>query len=248
MKKVLALILALLMLCLSFPAMATMVQVPTVSTYNSQLRSLTHNCTNTGIMLPEKFDPNVTTYLLTVASWVSRPTFTPTAYDSSAYITVNGKHVRSGSTSEAIQINDKPTTVLIQVTNGSETTTYTIYIQRRPSDKRTRVSAGFINSITLKDKTWYLDADLVTMKYQSDDYTYGSTSTYTNSSVEKNVYKYAVAAHCELYYGSYTNPIRATNIYDFMNNYALFGSSLYKFVYIEDEIVAIFPYKSDYVY
>ena len=50
------------------------------------LSDLTHNCPNTGIMLPDSFSPYQTTYLLTVADWVSRPTFTPTA--SSAGITM----------------------------------------------------------------------------------------------------------------------------------------------------------------
>ena len=58
--------------------------------HSTLLSGLTHNCPNTGIMLPEIFSPLQTTYLLTVANWVSRPTFTPVAVDPNAIITVNG--------------------------------------------------------------------------------------------------------------------------------------------------------------
>ena len=79
---------------------------PSVSPGAPQLISLTHNCPNTGKMLPEYFNPSVTTYLLTVASWVSRVCFTPVASDPSAAVEVNGSIIRSGSsTSYCAQIS-----------------------------------------------------------------------------------------------------------------------------------------------
>ena len=78
-----------------------------------QLTSLTHNCPNTGKMLPEYFSPSVTTYLLTVASWVSRVQFTPVASDPYATIYVNGTIVRSGAASNYIKMTDNPQQVQI---------------------------------------------------------------------------------------------------------------------------------------
>lgn len=209
------------------------------------LSSLTHNCPNTGIMLPNRFDPAQTTYLLTVADWVSRPTFTPTAADPAAVITVNGQYVRSGQESQVIPMSDQPQAVTIQVTNGGAATTYTIYLQRRPSEKRTRVSAGYISRIYLKGTTWRIDADLVTIKYNSvTDYAQGNYSTFTNGGVDS--YDYEVSPNCLFYYGSKANCYRASNIEDFMNHYMTYGSSLYTIIYIESQIVAIFPYGADY--
>ncbi|MBR3905817.1 MAG: cadherin-like beta sandwich domain-containing protein, partial [Clostridia bacterium] len=79
----------------AYPYYPTVTQAPSYSG-NAMLSSLKHNCPNTGIMLPETFSPYQTTYLLTVADWVSRVTFTPTAFDPNAQITVNGQTVRSG--------------------------------------------------------------------------------------------------------------------------------------------------------
>ena len=168
------------------------------------------------------------------------------AYLGGGSITVNGKAVRSGQQSDYIPINDKPKAVEIVVSNGGASTTYTIYIQRRPSEKRTRVSAGYINSIHLKGTTWKIDADLVSIQYSGDDYNSGNWSTFTNKTKEVGVYDYNVAPHCVFYYGSKDNCYRAHNVSEFMNNYLNYGSSLYTFVYIEDEIVAVFPYGADY--
>lgn len=63
---------------------------------SDRLRSLVHNAPNTGIMLPDRFDPWQDTYVLTVAHWVSRITFTPIAADPSAVITVNGSRWPAG--------------------------------------------------------------------------------------------------------------------------------------------------------
>lgn len=242
MKKWMALVCILTLLCGCAPALAGGYVVQEQG--SSLLRSLEHNCPNTGIMLPAQFSPYQTTYLLTVASWVSRPTFTPTAMDPNAVIYVNGQQVRSGQTSQVIPMTDEPQAVTIEVRNGNESTQYTIYLQRRPSEKRTRVSAGFINSIYLKGTTWHIDADLVTIKYNSDDYNSGSLSTFTNASVDH--YDYAVSPHCIFYYGTKGNCFRATSIQMFQNNYLQYGSSLYTIIYIESEIVAVLPYGADY--
>ena len=75
MKRIASLALALILLCACVPALAD-------DGYNggytggyygsytgsTLLSNLTHNCPNTGIMLPESFSPYQTTYLLTVAS------------------------------------------------------------------------------------------------------------------------------------------------------------------------------------
>ncbi len=220
---------------------------PTQNPYvsgSTLLSSLTHNCPNTGIMLPEYFSPYQTTYVLTVADWVSRPTFTPVAQNPNATITVNGRTVRSGQESQAIVLNDKPQAVTIKVSLGSASTTYTIYIQRRPSEKRTKVSSGYISRIYMKNNEWRIDADLVTMKYAGEDYINGNISTFSNSG--RDSYDYVIDPHCSFYYGTKANCYRAVNVQDFLNNYLRYGSSLYTFVYIESEIVAVFPYGADY--
>ncbi|MBR0319992.1 MAG: cadherin-like beta sandwich domain-containing protein, partial [Clostridia bacterium] len=126
-RKFFALLLAAMLLLTSMPALA--------DGGDSRLTSLTHNCPNTGKMLPEVFNPNQLSYILTVADWVSRVTFTPTA---DGVIYVNGVQVPSGQKSQVIQMTDEPQQVTIQVQNGT-TTTYTVFLQRRPSEKRTRV-------------------------------------------------------------------------------------------------------------
>ena len=241
MKRFLSLLMAAVLLCACVPALADDGNVNSGSTL---LRSLTHNCPNTGIMLPEYFSPYQTTYLLTVADWVSRPTFTPTAMDPSAVIRVNGQIVRSGEASQIIPMTNAPQQVTIQVSNGSQSTIYTIFLQRRPSERRTRVSAGYINNIYLKGTTWRIDADLVTIKYSGEDYFSGNLSTFSNGA--KDSYDYEVDPNCIFYYGTKSNCYRATNISNFSNSYLQYGSSLYTIIYIESKIVAVFPYGADY--
>lgn len=237
MKRILSIVLLLVLLLSAVP-------LAKAAGGSTLLKSLTHNCPNTGIMVPKSFNPNVTSYLLTVASWVSRPTFTPTAYDSNARITVNGVEVKSGATSQVIPMTDEPQAVTIVVTNGNASTTYTIFLQRRPSEKRTRVSAGYINSIQLKGTTWRLDADLFTVRYLGGDYESGNRSTFTNTS--RDSYVYDIDPNCIFYYGSPSYPVRAVNVQEFAANYQAFGSTMYTIIYIEDEIVCVLPYGADY--
>lgn len=250
MKKLIAVMLIAVLACAWAPGLAS--AIGTGATYtgtntgSTLLSSLTHNCPNTGIMLPETFSPYQTTYLLTVASWVSRPTFTPVAADPNARITVNGQYVQSGSKSQVITMTDKPQAVYIVVSNGTASTTYTIYLQRRPSEKRTRVSSGYINSVYQSGTTWRLDADMVTMHYLGEDYNSGNMSTFTNKASEVGVYDYPLSPNCIFYYGNKEAPYRASNLQQFLSNYTAYGSSLYTFVYIESEIVAVFPYGADY--
>ena len=244
MKKIACLLAAAVLLLSSVPALAdgSYLNDPKATL----LADLTHNCPNTGIMLPDSFSPYQTTYLLTVADWVSRPTFTPTAFDPGAVITVNGKVVKSGHKSQVINMTDKPQAVEIVVTNGGFSTVYTIFLQRRPSEKRTKVSAGYINSIYLKGTTWHIDADLVTVEYAGEDYDSGNLSTFTNTKVETNVYDYPVAANCMFYTGTKAKPVRCQNVQEFMSKYMSKGSPLYTIIYMESEIIAVLPYGADY--
>ena len=201
------------------------------------LVSLTHNCPSTGIMLPESFSPDVYGYLLTVASWVSRVSLTPVASDPAAEIRVNGTLIRSGSTSSYIRMDDKPQQVVIDVSNSHGTTRYTLFLQRRPSEKRTRVSAGQVNAIYFSGSGWVIDADLGTVTYSD-----GNLSTYINKTPES--YKYTAAPNCIFYYGDIAAPVRAFSAQDFAAFYDPYA--LYRFIYIEDEIVAVLPYSPDY--
>ncbi|MBR6524679.1 MAG: cadherin-like beta sandwich domain-containing protein [Clostridia bacterium] len=229
-RKFFALLLAAVLLMTSMPALA--------DGGDSRLTSLTHNCPNTGKMLPETFNPDQLSYILTVADWVSRVTFTPTA---DGVIYVNGVQVPSGQKSQVIQMTDEPQQVTIQVVNGS-TTTYTVYLQRRPSEKRTRVSAGFITGMILKNGVPQIEADLVTVNYQSNSYADGNRSTWYNDS--SYLYKYPAAAHCLFYCEMEDGTVRAVDSNEFFTVYD--PEDLFRIIYIEDEIVAVLPYSADY--
>ena len=192
MKKLLALSLALALLVSCAPFALADGQTGSV-----RLSGLTHNCPNTGKMLPTGFDPYTTTYLLTVASWVSRVKFTPQCADATATITVNGQYVQSGHESQIIQMTDDPqaVTIICRAQDGTQTI-YTVYLQRRPSERRTRSSAGYINSVYTDSKgVWHIAADLVTLKYTNGT---NLSSFYNDSSY---LYKYACPDNCIFYYG-----------------------------------------------
>ncbi len=238
MKKTILLLLALMLA-------ATAVLVPCAASADGYyedpiLISLQHNCKNTGKMLPEYFDPNTGAYILTVASWVTNIKFTMTASDPSYTITVNGAYVAQGVETQVATMKDDPQQVFIRVTAPSGAyRDYTVFLQRRPSERRTRVSAGFINKIDFRNNKWYIDADLVSVTYSD-----GNLSTYTNKSKEVNKYNYACADNCVLYVGDIEYAIRSRNVNEFTMNYD--PNAMYRFIYIEDEIVAVLPYAADY--
>lgn len=240
MKKLLAFTLLCLMLLGTLSAGQASSTLPP-----ERLVNLVHNCPNTGKMLPEHFDPYQNTYLLTVADWVSRVTFTPTTSSPNAVVTVNGQMVASGQKSQIIQMSNDPQAVQITVSvYGANNmlvaqNTYTVFLQRRPSERRTRVSAGFIEKFEVSENIATVSADLVTLKYQDNT----NFSTFTNETYY--LYKYKTSPNCLFYYGTKQNPIRSGDAYAFAANYLNLGSNLYYLVYIEDQIVAILPYASD---
>lgn len=241
MKKLFGFIMAFILILSLMPA--ALAQSPG-GLPPDRLASLTHNAPNTGKMLPEQFDPFVNTYLLTVASWVSRITFEPVALDPAAVITVNGQVVASGQKSQVIEMSNDPQAVSITVSvygAGNVLTaqnTYTVYLQRRPSERRTRVSAGFIEHLEVSKGIATVSADLVTLRYDGNS----NLSSYNNETVY--LYKYKTSPNCLFYYGTMENPVRATDAQAFLDNYLGFGSNLYYIIYIEDEIVAIMPYQA----
>lgn len=227
------------------PVTAVPTARPTAVPYTSTLlSSLTHNCPNTGEMLPAAFNPYQRSYILTVASWVSNICFTPTAYDSAAYITVNGQYVASGRTSSYITIGDTPKQVEIQVRSGGNVGTYTVFLQRRPSETETQVRVGLINSIYQSGGTYYLSADLVDLNYYGQDYSYGNRSTYQNPSTTLS--RYTISPNCDFWYGSVNGAVHADDVLQFMSGYrAGWGSVMFYLYVIDDEIVAILPYEAD---
>lgn len=204
----------------------------------SSLVSLENNCPNTGKMIPETFSPTVYSYILTVASWVSRVTFTPVSLDPAAAIYVNGQYNPSGQVSQEFSMTNDPQAVTIMVTSGAETSVYTVFLQRRPSEARTRVSVGFLKDFYQKNGKWYAKLDLVTVTY-ADGYT-NYTSAYTNESTA--LYNHALSTHCIFYTGSQNNPTRYRDPNSFRSHISLNGNEMFRVIYIEDEIVALIPY------
>ena len=157
MKKTILLILACMMAAMTVLAPCAAPAENYTEEEPPLLMSLTHNCKNTGRMLPEYFNPTVDSYILTVASWVSNPKFTLTANDPSYIITVNGEYVAQGVETQVAKMDDNPKQIDIRVsTPNGQYRDYTVFLQRRPSERRTRVSAGYINSINSRDNKWYI--------------------------------------------------------------------------------------------
>ena len=237
MKKRIVLLLAAAMLILSMAP----ISASAVITDGPTLDNLTNNAPNTGIMLPNTFSPTQESYLLTVADWVSRIYFVPYASTPGVTIYFNGAVVQSGAQTPTVTLSDEPTYVTIKlVAADSKTNTYTIYIQLRPSERRTRVSAGYISSLYSNGNKNAIRADLVSVTYTAGT----NMSTFVNET--NYIYDYACADSCIFYYGTMQNPVRATTFADFVAHYQDNGSTLYRIVYIEDEIVAVMPYAADY--
>lgn len=231
------LILLVLLLALAGPAIPSASATPAPYPASS-LVSLTHNCPNTGVMVPQTFSPLNYSYILTVASWVSRVTVTPVSSDPAAMIYVNGQYNPSGQTSQEFSMTNEPQAITIMVTSGSETSVYTVFLQRRPSEARTRVSVGYLKDFYQSGGKWYAKLDLVTVTY-GDGYT-NYTSAYSNESTA--LYNHAVSEHCIFYTGSQNNPTRYREPNSFLSHITLNGSEMFRVIYLEDEIVALIPY------
>lgn len=235
MKKRIAFILtAVLLVCFcAFPAMAE---------GSSRLASFVHNVTKTGKMSPDKFDPNVTSYLLTTGDTVNNVYFTFTTEDPNAALYINGVLTASGAKTQVAGMTNDPKAVYVDVYGtGGGHTQYVFFLQRRPSERRTRVSSGYIDRIYVKSGSTYIDADLVNVYYSS-----GNESSFHNDS--SYIYKYPCSQNCVFYYGTMENPRRARNATEFSYYYTQTPDVLYRFVYIDDEIVAVLPYAADHAY
>ena len=209
---------------------------------SSRIISFVHNVTVTGKMNPDSFDPNVTSYLLTTGDTVNNVYFTFTTEDPNATMYVNGMLTASGTKVKVAGMTNDPQAVYVDVyAPDGGYTRYTFFLQRRPSERRTRVSSGYISRIYVKSGATYIDADLVNV-YYSD----GNESTFHNDS--SYIYKYPCSENCVFYYGTIENPRRARTATEFSYYYTQTPDILYRFVYINDEIVAVLPYTADYAY
>ncbi len=208
----------------------------------SLLLSLEHNCPATGVMLPAAFDPHVTSYVLTVASWVSRIRFTPSAADKNAIITVNGETVPSGTPSSYVTLGNEPKRVEIVVWDtGGAQTVYTVFLQRRPSEKKTGIAVAHIRSLEKSGAEWILTADPVDLIMPENDYMNGSRSTWTDASSDPVLF--TVDPHCDMWYGRPDSALQAADVMAFAAAWPNDGTDLYYIVYIEDALVAVMPYE-----
>ena len=139
MKKINLILIAtilLIVLLAPVPAAAEFTDGP-------MLDALTNNVPNTGIMLPGTFVPSQPSYLLTVANWVSRVYFIPYCSTPGVTIYFNGQVVASGAQTPTLSLSDEPMfATFTLVAPDDKSNTYIVYIQRRPSERRTRVSGG----------------------------------------------------------------------------------------------------------
>jgi hypothetical protein len=201
--------------------------------------SLTHNAPNTGIMVPSSFSPAQTSYLLTVADWVSTVYFVP--YSPNAVtIYFNGTVVSNGGRTPSITLSDNPTSATFMlIGSGGQTNTYTVFIQRRPSERQ--ISVGYIDSLYTSGGKNYIRADRVKATFTAGT----NLSSFVNE-VVGYMYTNACTDDCIFYYGTMQNPIRSISFTDFISHYTLYGSTLYRFIIIKGDIVAVMPYNSDY--
>ena len=207
------------------------------------LTMLSHSCESTAVSSPPSFDPYTRSYLVTVASWETGISFIPTV-PGGCYASVNGQYVPSGEASAEIPLSDEPICVTVRVSNTTGSAVYTIFVQRRPGEKRTRSSAGFIRSVYEKDGVWYIAADLVTVSYRSSSYEDGSRSTYLNDS--SYLYHYPVSPGCVYYCAVGGAARQLRDVYGFLSVYSENPDAMYRILYVEDEIVAVLPYSPAY--
>ena len=100
----------------------------TALAYNAMLSNLVLSA---GAIVPA-FDPNTTSYSLSVPNSTTSTTVTPTAQDSTSTITVNTVPVASGTPSGSIALAVGPNTITTVVTaqDGTTTKTYTVTVTR----------------------------------------------------------------------------------------------------------------------
>ncbi|MGI5912605.1 MAG: S-layer homology domain-containing protein [Syntrophomonadaceae bacterium] len=82
--------------------------------------------------LSPAFDSSVTNYSVTVDNNVTIITVKAVAASSSAKIIINNQEFNGGTAEKAIQLQEGINTVVIKVTNGTASTTYTLTITRTP--------------------------------------------------------------------------------------------------------------------
>jgi len=107
----------------------------TVNRAASSIATLSNLTISSGTLVPA-FASGTTSYTTTVDNTVTSITVTPTTTDATATVTVNGAAVTSGSASAAINLIVGANTITTVVTaqDGTTTDTYTIIVNRAPSD------------------------------------------------------------------------------------------------------------------
>jgi len=232
----------ILVACLCIASCAPCARAQQAEQLPGTLVSLTHNCPNTGIMSPEKFDPLVDTYLLTVANWVSRVTLTPVSADPQAVIMINGTQIKSGETSQVFEMTDEPRVVTISVTSTSmDNFNYSIYLQRRLTNAHTGITIGYLKDMFVEDGKTYLAVHSMTGESADDNATTLTDDPTTTDS------KYPVSSDCTFTYNTTESAIQTKNADDFKAYVTLGGNELFRIVYIENVIVAVMPFTTNQI-
>ena len=157
-------------------------------------------------------------------------------------ITVNGEYVPSGTPSSYITLSNEPKRVEIVVWGaGGSQTVYTVFLQRRPSEKKTGIAVAHIRSLEKSGAEWIMTVDPVDLVMRENDYMNGSRSTWTDASSERIAF--TVDPHCDLWYGKPDSAFQAPDVMTFAAAWPNDGSDLYYVVYIEDAAVAVMPYE-----
>ena len=102
----------------------------TITRQTSSNANLSNLTLSAGAISPA-FDPNTTSYTLTVPNTTTTTTVTPTVADSNSTVTVNGTAVTSGTASNSITLNFGSNTITTVVTaQDTSTKTYTVAVTR----------------------------------------------------------------------------------------------------------------------
>ena len=113
--------------------------------------------------LNPSFDPDSESYTDNVPNSITAISVTPTVEDSNSTVTVNGTSVPSGVESSPISLNvfNNTITVIVTAQDGVTTRTYTIIVNRAPSNNAylmlLEVSEGMLNPGFNKEVTSYSD-------------------------------------------------------------------------------------------